>query len=387
MISSAKLPLFSSIPYSWQYPYNANELGTSWNHVTGQNDNLWVRISRSLNGYEQTDIETLKQNNIILRDKLMGLTHAEYEELINPYNAVMNDKTRRLEAGDVSYRNFSKNGLDIIKYNNNSNSRCRNNSPRGTLKTKLKDMRHRDTVNKSNESLDLNYCGHDQEKEVVRFINYGSVQSPSKARDDFSKDGGAVHTSTSCTSVESLFEGRNDVSDDQEGISRMTESSTYRTVHTGSCIITAADIDDEVCHYLDKLLQEHKSAGSRKGGLLKNTALGKMFKKQDPKVGSEGLLPASQNKVQVEEVAKTPRRLFSAWTHTLLTREKLVTVTAAMSAFNIIELYLYLVLGQPIVCVILLLAVASTIAIMLPVLLFRFCRRKRSGMSNNILSE
>ncbi|KJP87555.1 hypothetical protein AK88_02721 [Plasmodium fragile] len=433
---------------------SANEFGTSWNHTTGQGRNLGIRISRSLKGYEKTDIETLKQNNIVLREKLMGLTDAEYEELINRYNAWMNDTTRRLDAGDVSYRNFSKNCLDIKKYNNNSNSRCRNNSPRGSLKTKLKDMGHRDNVSKSNESLDLNYFGHDEEKEVHRFINYCSVQSPSNERDDISKDGEGVDTSTSCSSVESLFEGRNDISDDQEGINRMTESSTYRNRHRGSCIITAADIDEEVQYYIEKLRQRHELSGRHSGEFFENTSLGKMLRKLDlnvgprgfssylrnkaqgegtrekskgfslkckthmqtpgqnnklpssasrgcpkntahrdsyrkpnSKVGSEGLLPASQNKVQVEEVAKKPRRLFSAWTHTLLTREKLVTVTAAISAFNIIELYLYLILWEPFVCIIFLVAVASTIAIMLPVLLFRFCRRKISGMSNNILSE
>ncbi|ANQ06150.1 Uncharacterized protein PCOAH_00004730 [Plasmodium coatneyi] len=50
MISPAKFFIWNLILYSWQYPNNVTELGTSWHNGTTQNGPLNIGIGRSLMG-------------------------------------------------------------------------------------------------------------------------------------------------------------------------------------------------------------------------------------------------------------------------------------------------------------------------------------------------
>ncbi|KJP85740.1 hypothetical protein AK88_04610 [Plasmodium fragile] len=278
--------------------FPVTELGAPWDHVTGQNYNLWVRISRSLNGYEQTDIETLKQNNIMLREKLMGLINGEYKELMNRCNALINSENGGLDAKNASYQNFLENLSDVTKPNDSSSSRSRNRSPRDSSKKKSKSTMDRGNVDKSNESLNLNNFDEDQGKE---------------------KFGG----SSIFGSTESLFEERADDGDDinQEDRGRIGESSKYGNKHGRFSIRARGDMDDEVRHYINNLQQQYKFCDSRSGGFFKNTALGKMFRRLNFKLKLK-MLRYIRNKAQNGNIKVKPGRLFNAWVRTVIANNR-----------------------------------------------------------------
>ncbi|KJP87557.1 hypothetical protein AK88_02723 [Plasmodium fragile] len=64
MMFPVQLSIFSFILYSWQYPENVNEFGTSWNHTAKQNDTVGVRISRLLT--VELDMQAPPPNNTLL---------------------------------------------------------------------------------------------------------------------------------------------------------------------------------------------------------------------------------------------------------------------------------------------------------------------------------
>ncbi|KJP87312.1 hypothetical protein AK88_02992 [Plasmodium fragile] len=65
MIPSAKFLIFSLLLYLRQYPYHANEFGTSWNHTAAQNGTVGVRISRLLTG--EVDMQTPTQTKVLAK--------------------------------------------------------------------------------------------------------------------------------------------------------------------------------------------------------------------------------------------------------------------------------------------------------------------------------
>ncbi|KMZ88962.1 hypothetical protein PVBG_02936 [Plasmodium vivax Brazil I] len=316
MISLTKLSIFSFVLCSWQYPNYVTELGTSWGNGTGQNDTLGVRISRSLRG--ETDVET-RQNNILLREKIMGLLDGDDKKLFSRLNALINDETGGLEADDLSYQNFLKKRLGVAKYNDSSSSRSKSSSSRDSLKKKIKEMRDRDNLDKSEESLDLDNFD-DEEEEVETSTNYGSMDS--------------------------LFEERDDFEDEEEESPRMSESSRYRSKHRRSSSRRRMDIDDEIRYHMDKRRHESKFPVSRRGGFFKNSALGKMFKKIDSKIELE-MLRFIKNRAQEERMGIKPKGFFNKFVFSMYRNKAFLPLVLALSvAYPLVLYYIGLNVAQ-----------------------------------------
>ncbi|KJP86744.1 hypothetical protein AK88_03558, partial [Plasmodium fragile] len=330
-----------------------HELGTPWNHAPGPNNTLVVRISRLL--MDETNVETLlQQNNRLFRKKFIG-------------------------SVDSNGETYLQDRSDVIKYNDSSDARSRNSSPRASSRKKSNSTMDRGNIDKSNESLNLNNFDVDQGNEKFGgSTHFGSTESLLERRSDHGNDvdqdvsasmlfdsrdsifqKGAddifnnkekLHKSANYDSMETILEERDDddVSDDtkiaasthfgsmdsifQEGArvgddyyqgetDKIDEPSKYRNKHKKFSITTGMDIDDEVNSYVDGERQRNKFTGSRNGDSLETIQLGETFGAADSMIGLEKLSPYLQSKAQGRRIKKKRRGLFSALIHTEATKK------------------------------------------------------------------
>ncbi|KJP84916.1 hypothetical protein AK88_05449 [Plasmodium fragile] len=337
MMFPVKRSLFSFILYSWQYTENVNELSTSWNHSTGQNNTLVVRISRLLMG--ETNVEALlQQNNSLFRKQCIGSVNTNGETYLQ-------DRS------------------DVTKYNDSSNPRSKRSNSGGSSRKKSKSRMDRGNVDKSNESLNLNNFddhqgkekfggsmrfssmetllegrsdhGNDVDQGVSASMLFDSMDSIfEKGADDIFNNKDKVHNSANADSMDSIFQeaANNDDSNrsqqitesmtidstdslfekldynDLEEQNSMVQSSEYHNKDKRLSTTAGLDVDDEVDNYIDKLGPPNELSGTHSGEFFENTSSGKMLRKLDVNVGSGGSSCDLRNKVQGEGTREKYKR-------------------------------------------------------------------------------
>ncbi|KJP87550.1 hypothetical protein AK88_02854 [Plasmodium fragile] len=120
------------------------------------------------------------------------------------------------------------------------------------------------------------------------------------------------------------------------------------------------------------------------GAFFKNTALGKIFKEQNPAVESDGPLPASQNKEQGVKATKKPAGRSSTTKHISTTNKRWVGFGVSNSAFNTAVGCLYFVPVLKDLWIIIFISAASgSIVVVLLILLYLCIRGKKWSRKSN----